>query len=117
MGNGELMQHLKQCMDSIQDKYQKSLNSKGIITEEPIPSSDGLSNTSNSVHPISCKAWDMFLEINVATVEPTELANILDLLVENLIFADTYLLLAKDPKCLAAGQRVWIDKWLEELRQ
>ena len=59
----------------------------------------------------------MFLEMDVATVEPTELANILDLLVENVTFADTYLLLAKDPKCLAAGQRVWIDKWLEELRQ
>ena len=61
----------------------------------------------------------MFLEVDDATIGPTELANMLDLHsdAKNVTFADTCLSLTKDPDCFTAGQRAWIEKWLEALKQ
>jgi len=53
----------------------------------------------------------------MALVSPDELARFLDLLTNNVIFADTYLLLMKDPVCFAAGRKAWIELQLKEIRE
>lgn len=112
MGNAEMIACLEQHLKSICDDYWHGLNLQECIV------SDASSLKSHvPVYPLSHQTWDKFLEIDVTLIEPTELANILDILVENVAFTDTYLLLAKELKHLAAGQKAWVEKQLKELRK
>ena len=84
---------LEQQLQGIHDDFGKNLNGKEHIIGRSTPGSKGSLKTPIPVHLLSCKAWDIFLKVNGATIGPTELANMLDLLsdAKNVTFANTYL--------------------------
>lgn len=68
------------------------------------------------LHPICRKARDVFLETEIRVFAPTEVARGLDLLAENMVYADTYLALTKD-EYYATVREAWVRDKLDKFRK
>ncbi|KAI6031219.1 hypothetical protein BKA83DRAFT_4487937 [Pisolithus microcarpus] len=101
----EALHDLGQKLDNFKDNFEKSYdNSSNSTPAKPII----------PIHPVSRRARDRFLDVDVATVTPAEFTRFLDLLVEDVVIADTYLSISRDPDRFIAGRNDWIQKRLEE---
>ncbi|KAI6011565.1 hypothetical protein PISMIDRAFT_13518 [Pisolithus microcarpus 441] len=101
----EALHDLGQKLDNFKDNFEKSYdNSSNSTPAKPII----------PIHPVSRRARDRFLDVDAATVTPAEFTRFLDLLVEDVVIADTYLSISRDPNRFIAGQNDWIQKCLEE---
>ena len=110
-----MIEHLGHQLEGIQAKFMESLKSEKSTISEGSVAGGPLSMACIPTHLLSQKAREQFLELDMALVSPDELARFLDLLTNNVIFADTYLSLMKDPVCFAAGHKAWIELRLKEI--
>ena len=116
-GNNEVIERLGHQLEGIQAEFMESLKSEKSTISEGSAVGGPSSMARIPTHPLSQKAREQFLELDMALVSPDELARFLDLLTNNVIFADTYLSLTKDPVRFAAGRKAWIELRLKEIRE
>ncbi|KAI6134403.1 hypothetical protein EV401DRAFT_1361368 [Pisolithus croceorrhizus] len=113
--------HLERIQtEAIRDLGRKLDNFRGIF-EKTYESGEGSYGSTPAkhiipIHPISRRARDRFVEVDAATLAPAEFARFLNLLVEDVVVADTYLSIAKDPDHIVACRKAWIQTHLEQLK-
>jgi hypothetical protein len=101
-------------LDNIHDEFKESWKGgQGTISEGPAADSSAL--TCIPTHPLSHRVRDKFLELDMSIVSPEDIALFMDFLTQNVICADLYLLLTKDPEHCAPSRRAWIELQLKEL--
>ena len=110
-----MIERLGHQLEGIQAKFMESLKREKSTISEGSAAGGPSSMARIPTHLLSQKAMEQFLELDMALVSPDELAHFLDLLTNNVIFADTYLSLTKDPICFAAGHKAWIELRLKEI--
>jgi len=116
-GNSEVIGRLEHRLEGIQAEFRETWKGEKSTVSEGSVATSPSAMARIPTHLLSRKAREQFLELDMALVSPDELAHFLDLLTDNVIFADTYLSLTKDPVRFAAGRKAWIELRLKEIQE